>query len=137
MRTQTTELRLQHEWPASQSVDLAQTLGVSAPTYASSGSASSVQKVGWVCSSLGRWVVLLTVATAPITFADVSQELRRSGSSSLAWSGWRRRGQVITLREARLLAMQILVRTESRLHEDRAAEGRLLQYAFDEDTTSA
>jgi hypothetical protein len=87
-----------------------------------------------MCGNLGRWVLAVTAATVPLTFFDIQHELRRSGSSSVTWTVRRRRGQVITLREARQIALRVFAETERRLQEDRAAEGRFFAvYGADED----
>lgn len=67
-----------------------------------------------------------TVTTSAVQYVDYRRELRRNVSSPIIYTVRRRRGQPLTLREARQLAFDILAATDSRLQQERTAEARFL-----------
>ena len=89
--------------------------------------------MGRLWGNLGRWVLAVTAATTPIAYFDARHELRRSLASSIVWTMQRKRGQRISLREARRIALDVLAATEQRLHEERIAEARFLLQVWDDE----
>ncbi len=86
---------------------------------------------------LAPWLLAFTVLTAPITYSPQLPEFCRSHSSSLSRAVESRRGQRISLREARQIALQTLADTERRLKEERAAEARFLLGPWEDENSSA
>jgi hypothetical protein len=76
-----------------------------------------------LASYVGRFLLVATASTFPITCYDPYREALRSGAlSSLAWTLPRKRGRHISLDEARRVAMRIMEEAEQRLRQDRAEE---------------
>ncbi len=74
-----------------------------------------------------------TMFTVPIVYDDPLNEFRRSGSSSHSWVQRKRNRRIITMHEARLIALQIYEDTEKTLLEDYLRESLLLDYLWDEE----
>ena len=72
-----------------------------------------------------------SVASVPVVVPNPTAELRRSGALSIG-NFDRRRGQRISISEARLLALRVLATTEARLRSERMAEFQFF-LTFDED----
>lgn len=72
-----------------------------------------------------------SVTTSPLVLHDPTRELRGSGAVSV-WGLPTRRGQRISLREARMMALRVMAETEMRLQAEREEEFRLF-ITFDED----
>jgi hypothetical protein len=72
-----------------------------------------------------------------ITYGHHPYEFGRSQSSSLSRTVEPRRGQRISLRDARQIALQTLAETERRLEEERAAEARFLLSSWEDENSSA
>ena len=81
-----------------------------------------VQKQTWSLGGLGFCLLALTTITTPIVYLDPQRDLLHSGSSSIVWSIPKRRGRVISLREAHDIALRIVTDTERRLKAERVAE---------------
>lgn len=86
-------------------------------------------------SRLGRVprLLLAAVLTSPIMFFNPDEENRRSGVYSAPLRREVRTRRRITLREARMLALQILAETEAGIRRDRIAEARLLASIRDQE----
>ena len=72
-----------------------------------------------------------------ITYGHHPYEFGRSQSSSLSRAVESRRGQRISLREARQIALRTSADTERRLAEERAAEARFLLSSWEDENSSA
>jgi hypothetical protein len=72
-----------------------------------------------------------------ITYGPHPYEFGRSQSSSLLRTVESRRGQRISLRDARQIALQTLAETERRLEEERVAEARFLLSSWEDENSSA
>lgn len=79
----------------------------------------------------GYLLFAFSVTTSPVAFVDPMLEMRSSGVFS-SWGVARRRGQKVSLREARLLALRVMTETESRLRDERASDFRFF-ISFDQD----
>jgi len=77
------------------------------------------------------FLLAFSAATVPLLNPNPTSELRRSGAASV-WTIDRRRAKRISLRDARLLALQILATTEARLRDERTAEFKFF-LSFEED----
>ena len=88
---------------------------------------------GWLLGNLGRLMVAVTVVSAPINYADVREDPRRSGASAVMWSVRQKRGRSISLGEARKMALRILADTDRRLSDERAREVLFLMQVWDQD----
>jgi hypothetical protein len=86
----------------------------------------------WRLGALGTWLLALSTLTAPVVFVDLQRELLRSGSSSLFYPIRRRKGQLISIAEARQLALRISDETERRLQRERATEAFFLLASWEE-----
>ena len=78
-------------------------------------------------------LLLAAVLTSPIMFFNPDEENRRSGVYSALLRREVRTWRRITLREARMLALQILAETEAGIRRDRIAEARLLASIRDQE----
>ena len=78
-------------------------------------------------------IVAVAALTAPITYLDPRDEFRRSVSSAITWRIRQRRGERISLKEARQIALKILADAKQALRKERAAEARLLLDLWDDD----
>lgn len=72
-----------------------------------------------------------------ITYDHHPYEFGRSQSFSPSRTVEPRRGQRISLRDARQIALQTLAETERRLEEERAAEARFLLSSWEDENSSA
>jgi hypothetical protein len=76
-------------------------------------------------------LLAFSAATVPLTTPNPTNELRRSGAASV-WTLDRRLAKRISLRDARLLALQILAATDARLRDERTAQFKFF-LSFEED----
>ena len=88
-----------------------------------------------LASYIGRFLLVATASTFPITCYDPHREALRSGAvSSLTWTVPRKRGRYISLDEARRIAMQIMEEAERRLRLDRAKEAQFVLSLLEEES---
>ena len=83
--------------------------------------------------NIGKWVLAVTAATAPVVFYDVRHELLRSSSSSLIWPSPKRRGRIISFKEAWDQAGRVLLEAEARRAAHREVEARQWLWLTGED----
>ena len=85
--------------------------------------ATTITKKGGL-SALGLWGLLFFggTITNPVVVIEPNLSPNASGSASIFWSARRRRGRVISLRDAYQLALRISNDTERRLQTERSAE---------------
>ena len=88
--------------------------------------------MGRLWSNIGRWVIAISAATAPVGYFIPAHEFRRSLASSIVSTVRRRRGQPISLQEARNIAFAVLRATEQRLQEERTSEAKFLLALWEE-----
>lgn len=81
--------------------------------------------------SLAGVLSVLAGATCFINIPDPMSDIFQTISSPIQWEARERLGRAISLREARLRALQILARTEDGLRRDRVAEARRLDAGVD------
>jgi len=74
----------------------------------------------------------VTGATSGVQYVDYRREFRRTISSEILCAFRRKRGQPLSLREARQLALDILAASDKRLREERAIEARRLLASWDD-----
>ena len=78
-------------------------------------------------------LLLAAVLTSPVMFFNPEEESRLSGAYSASFRRGVRIRRRITLRQARLLALQVLAETEDGIRRDRLVEARLLASIWDEE----
>src|ERR1017187_233737 len=78
-------------------------------------------------------LLLAAVLTSPVMFFNPEEESRMSGAYSALFRRDTRTRKRITLRQARLLALQVLAETEDGIRRDRLVEARLLASIWDEE----
>lgn len=78
-------------------------------------------------------LLLAAVLTSPVMFFNPEEESRLSGAYSALFRRDARTRRRITLRQARLLALQVLAETEDGIRRDRLVEARLLASIWDEE----
>ncbi len=98
--------------------------------YSSSGRPAAGMARLW--SNIGRWVIAISAATAPVGYFVPVDEFRRSLASSIVSTVRRRRGHPISLQEARNIAFAVLRATEQRLQEERTSEAKFLLALWEE-----
>ena len=74
----------------------------------------------------GVWGLALafSVLTGPVQYVDQRTLNTLSGAASVVWEVRRRRGQAITLREARAIALKMLAEAEREIRADWQLEAR-------------
>ena len=81
--------------------------------------------------SLAGALSVLAGTACLIDIPDPMSDICQTISSPIQWEARERLGRAISLREARLRALQILARTEDGLRRDRVAEARRLDAGVD------
>lgn len=74
----------------------------------------------------------VTATTSGVQYVDYRREFPRTVSSPIIYNLRRRRGQPLSLREARELTLGIIAATDERLRQERAAEARFLLTPWEE-----